>query len=166
MSATNFANSKKRVIMMSKKNVPYVLAKGADGKMEKRYKPKAAFRKQADGSMRSIDARNKSAIPNKVMPAALKGRKARSNTGVARGARGPREGALLRMMNTESRKMAMMRRRAAARKAMAVSPGGTIYKSKRAMDARRRAAARKAMVNALTTVNPFAALTTRAARRM
>ena len=163
MSATNFANSKKRVIMMSKKNVPYVLAKGADGKMEKRYQPKAAFRKQANGSMRPIDRRNKSAIPNKVMPAALKGRKTRANAGAARG---PREGALLRMMNTESRNMAAKRRAAAARKAMAVSPGGTIYKSKRAMDARRRAAARKAMVNALTTVNPFAALTTRAGRRM
>lgn len=99
--STPFANSKKRVIHKSTKGKFYVMT--ADGK--KSYSPKAAFKKAANGSMKTIKANNK--VPNKIAPAARKPvakkaspgprrivgngkvttRRVRSNKGAARGAR-------------------------------------------------------------------------------
>ena len=99
--STPFANSKKRVIHKSPKGKFYVMT--AEGK--KSYGPKAAFKKAANGSMKTIKANNK--VPNKIAPAARKPaakkaspgprrvvgngkvttRRVRSNAGVARGVR-------------------------------------------------------------------------------
>jgi hypothetical protein len=101
--STPFANSKKRVIHKSPKGKFYVMT--ADGK--KSYGPKAAFKKAANGSMKTIKANNK--VPNKLVPAARKSaakkaspgprrivgngrvttRRVRTNKGVARGPQAP-----------------------------------------------------------------------------
>ncbi len=86
---TNFANSKKRMIRMSSRGVPFVGTKtGA-----KQYKPKAAFMLNANtGSLRVLTKSNN--VPKIIAPAV---RKVRSNKGVARG---PRENLMLaRIMN-------------------------------------------------------------------
>jgi len=99
--STPFANSKKRVIHKSPKGKFYVMT--AEGK--KSYGPKAAFKKAANGSMKTIKANNK--VPNKLAPSMRKPaakkaspaprrivgngkvttRKVRSNKGMARGVR-------------------------------------------------------------------------------
>ena len=94
MDSTNFANSKKRVIFKSDRGTFFV--KTATG--GKSYAPKAAFRKNAAGTLVRLTTSN--SVPNKIAPAA---RKTRSNAGVARG---PREGTLQRRMNAESRRLA------------------------------------------------------------
>jgi hypothetical protein len=94
MDSTNFANSKKRMIRKSAKGSFFVMtAAGA-----KSYGPKAAFRKNASGSLVRLVASN--SVPAKIAPAK---RAVRKNKGVARG---PREGTLQRRMNAESRRLA------------------------------------------------------------
>ena len=81
-----FANSKKRIIQTSEKGKMYV--NGAKGRQ---YNPKAAFKVLANGSMVKLTANNRAAVPSPIRP------KSRAT--------GPREGTLLRRMNTESRKL-------------------------------------------------------------
>jgi len=83
-------------------------AKSEDGK--KIYKPKAMFRSTASGSMRRIAAHN--AVPN-----AIKSKKFRMSKRKAPGS---------------------PKRRVAKKNIMVFSPGGTLYKSMRAMMARKR----------------------------
>jgi len=90
-----FANSKKRIIQTSDKGKMFI--QGASGRQ---YNPKAAFKVMTNGSMVKLSANNTKNIPSPIRPRMDK--KPRVNKGVSRG---PREGSLLRMMNTESRKM-------------------------------------------------------------
>jgi hypothetical protein len=135
-SATNFANSKKRAIRVSKKGVFYSMS--GDKKV---YGVKAAFKKTNAGGLRKLTAKN--VIPKVIRPKALEERKKRSNAGVARG---PREATLYRMIFRTPK--------AKAPKAMIASPGGTVYKSKSALTRRMKVKALKNMENA----NPFATL--------
>ena len=61
-----FANSKKRMIQMSDKGVPFVMT--AAGK--KSYKPVAAFKKNANGSL--VKLQNTNNVPNAIKPKAMK----------------------------------------------------------------------------------------------
>ena len=61
-----FANSKKRMIQMSDKGVPFVMT--AAGK--KSYKPVAAFKKNANGSL--VKLKNTNNVPNAIKPKAMK----------------------------------------------------------------------------------------------
>jgi hypothetical protein len=99
-------NSKRRVIFKSERGAFFV-KQGP----KKLYDVKATFKKVGSGSPKVLTA----AMSNTV-PLAL-----RKLTRTA--PRGPREGAMLRKMNTESRKMRGV-----------VSPGGTRYKTKREMN--------------------------------
>jgi len=152
---TNFANSKKRMIRMSPKGVPFVMT--TDGK--KQYSPKAAFKKTPDGGLRKLVKSN--SVPNKIAPAMLTGttgmRKPRSNKGVARG---PREATLYRMifngkMNDvprapSGRKIRSNKGMARGARPLITSPGGTTYKGMGAATRRRGTKVLKG--------NPFAAL--------
>lgn len=156
---TNFANSKKRMIRMSAKGIPFVVT--ADGK--KQYSPKAAFKKSPDGGLRKLVKTN--AVPNKIAPAMLKGRKVRSNKGTKgvrpvranKGVkRGPREATLYRMIfsgdlnaprGPTGRKIRSNKGKA---RAFVTSPGGTTYKG---MGAAMRRKGTKRLAG-----NPFAAL--------
>lgn len=104
--ATSLMNSKRRVIFKSERGAFFV-KQGP----KKLYDVKATFKKVGSGSPKVLTA----AMSNTV-PLAL-----RKLTRTA--PRGPREGAMLRKMNTESRKMRGV-----------VSPGGTRYKTKREMN--------------------------------
>lgn len=105
--ATSLMNSKRRVIFRSDRGAFFV-RQGP----KKLYDVKATFKKVgASGSPKVLTA----AMSNTV-PLAL-----RKLTRTV--PRGPREGAMLRKMNTESRKMRGV-----------VSPGGTRYKTKREMN--------------------------------
>lgn len=104
--ATSLMNSKRRVIFKSERGAFFV-KQGP----KKLYDVKATFKKVGSGSPKVLTA----AMSNTV-PLAL-----RKLTRAA--PRGPREGAMLRKMNTESRKMRGV-----------VSPGGTRYKTKREMN--------------------------------
>ena len=160
---TNFANSKKRMIRMSPKGVPFVMT--TDGK--KQYSPKAAFKKTPDGGLRKLVKSN--SVPNKIAPAMLKGRKVRANkgtTGVRKPrsnkgvARGPREATLYRMifngkMNDvprapSGRKIRSNKGMARGARPLITSPGGTTYKGMGAATRRRGTKVLKG--------NPFAAL--------
>ena len=135
--STNFLNSKMRRIFVSAAGKYF--AKTDDGKRV--YRPKAAFRKVgAEGSMNKLTKSN--VVPNAIRPAMIAGRKTRKNAGGMRMteakafqmvfpgsavkkvrkvrknkgvARGPREGALLRKMAANSNRMALARRRKAAK---------------------------------------------------
>ncbi len=99
---TKFMNSKRRAIFEStgKQGKKVYFSMGEDG--TRRYGPKARFHQNAEGKVHTVKANN--VVPTKLRLASLNAaRKERSNKGAARG---PREGALLRAMNTESRKMA------------------------------------------------------------
>jgi len=89
-SSTNSANSKRRVIRVSKRGAYYIMK---DGK--KQYSPTAKFIKTPAGGMRVITPANK--VPEKIAPK-------------ARAPRGPREGKLLRQMFEESEKMEKARK--------------------------------------------------------
>jgi hypothetical protein len=102
---TNFANSKKRMIRMSAKGVPFVMT--AAGK--KSYGPKAAFSKSRDGGLRKLVKSN--SVPNKIAPAMLKGRKVRSNAGTS-----------------GMRKVRSNKGVARGPRALVASPRGTVYK--------------------------------------
>ena len=105
-TATSLMNSKRRVIFKSERGAFFV-KQGP----KKLYDVKATFKKVGSGSPKVLTT----AMSNTV-PLAL-----RKLTRTA--PRGPREGAMLRKMNTESRKMRGV-----------VSPGGTRYKTKREMN--------------------------------
>tara|TARA_R110002073_G_scaffold16099_6_gene62417 strand:- start:5206 stop:5868 length:663 start_codon:yes stop_codon:yes gene_type:complete len=217
MNSTNFANVKRRVIRMGPRGGFFVTKTGG----EKKPRPVARFRKAADGSLVKLTKANLPNVPEAIRPkraAAAKAtvarprlspgakatkmfatimnkgpRKVRKNKGLRRKASpSPNQGALLRQMNTESRRMAVTRAKKAvvatkkandkvidmaakvalkankqaaekAKKAinktmMVVSPGGTIYKSKRSMLQRKSRATKKNFVNKMTNTNPFAAL--------
>ena len=159
---TNFANSKKRMIRMSAKGVPFVLT--TDGK--KSYSPKAAFKKSPDGGLRKLVKSN--SVPNKIAPAMIKGRKVRANKGTTgvrptrsnKGvARGPREATLYRMVfgtpnnaprGPTGRKIRSNKGKARGARALVASPGGTLYKGMGA--ATRRKGTKR------VRGNPFAAL--------
>jgi hypothetical protein len=127
-TSTNFLNSKQRRIFLSAAGKYF--AKTEDGKRV--YKPKAAFRKVgAEGSVNKLVKTN--VVPNAIRPAAIAGRATRKNAGVPRMteakafqmifptvagpkvrkvrankgvARGPREGAILRMIARNSNRLA------------------------------------------------------------
>lgn len=145
IQASTFANSKRRMIQVSKRGVPFVMK---DGK--KQYAPVAAFKKDAQGNLKRIAATN--SVPARIAPAAVKGRKpskqprkVRSNKGVARG---PREATLFRMIFGTPK--------VPKAKAMIASPGGTMYKSKAAATRARKAKVLKNM--AAGSKNPYNAL--------
>ena len=153
--ATNFANSKKRMIRMSAKGAAYVMT--ADGK--KQYAPKAAFKKSPEGGLRKLTKAN--AVPKKIAPArvaaapkpkVVKGeRKVRSNKGVARG---PREETLYRMIFNgalDAPAARKVRSNKGKARTLIASPGGRVYKG-------RAAATRRTTVPKRMRTNPFAAL--------
>lgn len=103
-TATKLMNSKRRVIFQSDRGAFYV--KEGDKKM---YGIKAHFKKMAKGPKR-LTANMTDNVPLAIRPS-------------KRGApMGPREGKVLRNMNTESKKKKSFR---------VVSPGGTVYDTKR-----------------------------------
>ena len=139
--STNFLNSKMRRIFVSAAGKYF--AKTDDGKRV--YRPKAAFRKVgAEGSTNKLTKSN--VVPNAIRPSMIAGRKTRKNAGGKRMteavafqmvfpgsavkkvrkvrknkgiARGPREGALLRKMAANSNRMALARKRKAAKSQLA-----------------------------------------------
>jgi hypothetical protein len=136
MESTIFANSKKRIIHKSAKGVFHVMS--AEGK--KVYKPKAFYKKKANGSM--VVLKRSTAVPKAIAKAPAV-RKVRSNKGVARGPRTPTEAALFRKIFGTPKPKAVSTKV----KAMVVSPKGTVYKSKAAMMMRQKMAVKKALVN-------------------
>jgi len=138
MESTIFANSKKRIIHKSAKGVFHVMS--AEGK--KVYKPKAFYKKKANGSM--VVLKRSTAVPEAIAKAKAPAvRKVRSNKGVARGPRTPTEAALFRkIFGTPKPKAASTKV-----KALVVSPKGTVYKSKAAMTMRKKMAVKKALMN-------------------
>jgi hypothetical protein len=148
MDTTNFANSKKRMIRMSPKGVPFVMT--AEGK--KSYGPKAAFKKTPDGGLRKLTKAN--SVPKEIAPAMmLQGRKKRSNAGVKRG---PQPGRMLanimagRFENAGPKVRKVRSNKGKARK-IVTSPGGTSYKGM-------AAATRRKTVPKRMRANPFASL--------
>lgn len=105
-TATALLNSKRRVIFKSDRGAFFV-RQGP----KKLYGVKASYKKVGAGSPRVLTTAMSNTVPLAI----------RKLTRTA--PRGPREGAMLRRMNTESRKMRGV-----------VSPGGTKYKTKREMD--------------------------------
>ena len=149
MESTIFANSKKRVIHKSAKGVFHVMS--AAGK--KVYKPKAHYKKKANGSM--VVLKRSTAVPKAIAKAKAPAvRKVRSNKGVVRGPRTPTEAALFRKIFGTPKPRSV----ATKVKAMVVSPKGTVYKSKAAMTMRKKVAVKKAIINMMKNNNPFAAL--------
>lgn len=141
--STNFANSKRRVIRMSAKGVPFVMT--AEGK--KQYAPIAKFKKTPDGSMRVLKPTNK--VPPKIAPASMIGRKKRANAGKARG---PREGTIYRrVFGTPKPTGRKVRSNKGKPRQMVASVGGTLYKGK-------TAATRRKVVPKKMRTNPFASL--------
>lgn len=103
-TATKLLNSKRRVIFQSDRGAFFV--KEGDKKV---YGVKAAFKKTPDGNAKKLTLAMTNNVPLPIRP-------------LKRGApAGPRPGALLRKMNTESRKKSYR----------IISPGGTSYKTKR-----------------------------------
>ena len=161
---TNFANSKKRMIRLSAKGKPFVMT--SDGK--KQYSPKAAFRKSAaSGALRRLDSSNKGNLPKAIMPAALAGRRVRSNKGTTgvrprrsnvgkkRGPQATRAFAniMAGRFNSPAPKVRKVRSNKGVKrsKVMVASPGGTVYRSK-------AAATRRKTVPKRLRANPFASL--------
>ena len=103
-TATNLMNSKRRVIFQSDRGSFFV----KEGE-KKIYGVKAAFKKTPKGAVKKMNANNLNTVPLAIRP-------------MKRGApKGPRPGYMLRKMNSESRKKAFK----------VISPGGTVYKTKR-----------------------------------
>ena len=103
-TATKLLNSKRRVIFQSDRGSFFV--KEGDKKI---YGVKAVFKKTPKGAVKKMTADNLNTVPLAIRPA-------------KRGApQGPREGHMLKKMNTESRK----------RTFKVVSPGGRVYATKR-----------------------------------
>lgn len=103
-TATKLMNSKRRVIFQSDRGAFFV-KEGA----KKLYGIKATFKKTPQGVVKKMTVSNLNTVPLAIRP-------------MKRGApKGPRPGAMLRKMNTESRKKTFK----------IVSPGGTSYKTKR-----------------------------------
>jgi hypothetical protein len=106
-TATKLMNSKRRVIFQSERGAFFV--KKGDKKL---YGIKAAFKKTPQGAVKKISVNMANTVPLAIR-------------GMARGApKGPRPGAMLRRMNTESRKKTYR----------ITSPGGTVYKTKKQAD--------------------------------
>ena len=104
-TATKLMNSKRRVIFQSDRGSFFV--KEGDKKM---YGIKAAFKKTPKGTPKKLTVNMANSVPLPIRPASRRG-----------APKGPREGALLRKMNTESKKKSFK----------IVSPGGTTYKTKK-----------------------------------
>lgn len=140
---TNFANSKRRVIRMSPKGVPFVMT--AEGK--KQYGPVAKFVKTPEGGMRVLKPTNK--VPARIAPASMIGRKKRSNAGKTRG---PREATIFRkVFGTPKPAGRKVRSNKGKPRALVATPGGTLYKGK-------TAATRAKMPPKKMMTNPFASL--------
>lgn len=106
-TATKLMNSKRRVIFQSERGAFFV--KDGDKRL---YGIKAAFKKTPAGAVKKINVDTANTVPLAIR-------------GMARGApKGPRPGAMLRRMNTESRKKTFR----------VTSPGGTTYKTKKQAD--------------------------------
>ena len=106
-TATKLMNSKRRVIFQSDRGAFFV--KEGDKKL---YGIKAAFKKTPKGAVKKITANVANTVPLAIR-------------GMTRGApKGPRPGAMLRKMNTESRKKTFK----------VTTPGGTVYKTKKQAD--------------------------------
>ena len=144
-TSTNFLNSKQRRIFQSERGAFF--ARAGDKKV---YKPVAAFRKAGgDGATVKIAGGNAS-VPVSIRP---KARAARKNKGVARG---PREGYLQRLMNTQAARAAARPRRAPKRVPMNHGPNqGRIQ---RLMNTGSRRATDRRAQNALLAQNPYALL--------
>lgn len=106
-TATKLMNSKRRVIFQSDRGSFFV--KDGDKKM---YGIKAAFKKTPQGVVKKMTVDNLNTVPLPIRPMKMGAPK------------GPRPGAMLRKMNTESRKKTFR----------VISPGGTSYKTKRQAD--------------------------------
>lgn len=147
MDTTNFANSKKRMIRMSPKGVPFVMT--ADGK--KSYGPKAAFMKTSEGGLRKLTKAN--SVPKKIAPAMLGDRKKRANAGVKRGPQASRMLANIMAGRFENAgpKVRKVRSNRGKARALVTSPGGTTYKGM-------GAATRRKTVPKRMRANPFASL--------
>ena len=109
--STNFLNSKMRRIF--KTSAGKYFSKSDAGK--KSYGIKATFRKVgANGAVSKISTKSvNNTVPS---PVRKKVRMIRGNKGVARGARGPMEGKMQRMMNAQSKRLGASRARAASKK--------------------------------------------------
>lgn len=106
-TATKLMNSKRRVIFQSDRGSFFV--KEGDKKI---YGVKAVFKKTPSGTPKKMTVSNLNTVPLAIRP-------------MKRGApKGPRPGAMLRKMNTESRKKTFR----------VISPGGTTYMTKRQAD--------------------------------
>lgn len=106
-TATKLMNSKRRVIFQSERGAFF--SKDGDKRL---YGIKAAFKKMPKGIVKKINVQMANTVPLAIR-------------GMARGApKGPRQGAMLRKMNTESRK------KRKAKVVKIVSPGGTVYTGK------------------------------------
>jgi hypothetical protein len=189
-TSTNFLNSKQRRIFLSAAGKYF--SKTEDGKRV--YKPKAAFRKVgAEGSVNKLTKAN--VVPTPIRPAAVAGRATRKNAGVPRMteakafqmifptvagpkvrkvrsnkgvARGPREGAILRMIARNSNRLAAKGpRKVRSNKGVARGPReGYLLKkmaaqSNRLIAGRRRKASKKAALKQtknLANSNPFSLL--------
>jgi len=138
MNSTNFANSKQRVIRMGPRGGFYVSK--ADG--QKKRNPVARFRKAADGSMVKLTKTNLPNVPEAIRPARATpkplGRPPATNSAKA----------------TKMFAKVLNKKAPVTKNVIVVSPGGTLYKSKRAKVALERAAGKKKLLRQ----NPFAAL--------
>lgn len=152
MNSTNFANSKQRVIRMGPRGGFYV-SKG-DG--QKKRQPVAKFRKAADGSMVKLTKANLPNVPEAIRPARAaaakatpkpRGRKPMSNSAKA-------TKMFAKVLNKKVAPPKAKAAKVAAKNVIVVSPGGTLYKSKRSEMALKRAKNQKK----LRRQNPFAAL--------
>ena len=149
MNSTNFANSKQRVIRMGPRGGFYVAK--ADG--QKKRNPVAKFRKAADGSMVKLTKANLPNVPNAIRPARAAAAKATPKPrGMSNSAKATKmfQGILNKKAPVRKPKAAKV----AAKNVIVVSPGGTLYKSKRSEMALKRARNQKK----LRSQNPFAAL--------
>ena len=152
MNSTNFANGMKRVIRMGPRGGFYVSRQ--DG--AKKRNPVALFRKAADGSMMKLTKANLPNVPEAIRPAraaaAKPEPKPRGRKAMSESARATKM--FQAILNKPVRKAAPKAAKVAAKNVIVVSPGGTLYKSKRSEMALKRAAAQKK----LRKQNPFAAL--------
>ena len=154
MESGKFANSKRRMIQVSDKGKPFVMR---DGK--KAYAPKAAFKKNAAGTLVRLKPTN--TVPKMIAPARVpappkaKGgpRKVRKNAGTKRG---PSEATLYRMVFGSAKMPGVRRVRSnmGMKRKLVASPSGKLYKGKAAASRRKTTSARRKLV----AQNPFASL--------
>lgn len=104
-TATKLMNSKRRVIFQSDRGAFFV--KEGDKKM---YGIKAHFKKTPKGNAKKLTVNMADNVPLAIRPASRRG-----------APKGPRPGAVLRKMNTESRQKTFR----------VISPGGTSYKTRK-----------------------------------